>query len=91
MLKEYNTNNTPLNIRLCKGIYIEPEKIAFIRHDEINYNFLEVLEYIGHKTLMETSVRAIEVSAPFKPLPVDFPEDYLEITAQFYYFNRDYK
>lgn len=46
MLKEYNTNKTPLNIRLCKGIYIEPEKIAFISHDEINYNFLEVLEYM---------------------------------------------
>jgi outer membrane biosynthesis protein TonB len=47
---------------------------------------LEVLEYRGHKTLMETSVRAIEISAPFIPLPEDFPEPYLEVTATFNYF-----
>ncbi|MFQ5825174.1 MAG: energy transducer TonB [bacterium] len=51
---------------------------------------LEVLEYKGHETLMETSVRAIEVSAPFLPLPANFPEAYLEITATFHYFaNKD--
>ncbi|HTK82404.1 MAG TPA: proline dehydrogenase family protein [Bacteroidota bacterium] len=31
------------NFRLCKGIYIEPESIAFKGHDEINKNFLDVL------------------------------------------------
>jgi outer membrane biosynthesis protein TonB len=49
---------------------------------------LEVLEYKGHDTLMETSVRAIEISAPFPTLPANFPEAYLEITATFYYFIR---
>lgn len=47
---------------------------------------LEILDYQGHKTLMETSVRAIEVSAPFMKLPADFPEKYLEVTAKFSYF-----
>lgn len=47
---------------------------------------LRVLKYVGHKTLMETSVRAIEVSGPFPHLPENFPEDYLEVTAKFSYF-----
>ena len=32
------------NFRLCKGIYVEPENIAFKSHEEINYNFIRVLE-----------------------------------------------
>jgi proline dehydrogenase len=31
------------NFRLCKGIYIEAEEIAFKAHEEINRNYLEVL------------------------------------------------
>ncbi len=46
---------------------------------------LEVLDFQGHKTLMETSYRAIEVSGPFPNLPSDFPEEYLEVTAKFTY------
>lgn len=49
---------------------------------------LQVLDYQGHETLMQTSVRAIEVSAPFPRLPANFPEPYLEITATFHYFVR---
>ncbi len=50
---------------------------------------LVVLKYIGHESLKETSVQAILNSTPFKPLPADFPEDYLEVTAKFsYYVNR---
>lgn len=45
----------------------------------------EVLGYEGEKALIETSKKAIEVSAPFWPLPDDFPRDYLEVTARFYY------
>jgi len=48
---------------------------------------LEVVSYEGHKTLMETSYRAVEISAPFLHLPYDFPEDYLEVTARFTYLN----
>ncbi|MCX6581174.1 MAG: hypothetical protein NT166_13425 [Candidatus Aminicenantes bacterium] len=47
---------------------------------------LEILGYTGHKSLMVTSSNAIEVSAPFLPLPRDFPEDYLEVTGKFIYF-----
>lgn len=32
------------NFRLCKGIYIEPASIAFKRKEEINRNFIRVLE-----------------------------------------------
>jgi hypothetical protein len=46
---------------------------------------LELLEYNGHISLMHTSMRAVEVSVPLKKLPDDFPEEYLEITAQFDY------
>jgi hypothetical protein len=46
---------------------------------------IELLGYDGHKSLMETSVRAVQLSAPFRALPHDFPEDYLEVTAQFDY------
>lgn len=47
---------------------------------------LEVLKYIGHESLKETSVQAILNSAPFRPLPADFPENYLEVTANFSYY-----
>jgi len=45
----------------------------------------ELLDYNGHASLMQTSMRAVEVSVPFKKLPEDFPEEFLEITAQFEY------
>ncbi len=32
------------NFRLCKGIYIEPEQIAYKEHGEINRNYLRVLD-----------------------------------------------
>lgn len=36
-------NQTKTNYRLCKGIYIEPEAIAFKKFDEVNDNYLKVL------------------------------------------------
>jgi proline dehydrogenase len=33
-----------LNIRLCKGIYVEPEEIAYTGFDEIRENFVRTLE-----------------------------------------------
>ncbi|MCB9556732.1 MAG: proline dehydrogenase family protein [Deltaproteobacteria bacterium] len=32
------------NVRLCKGIYREPEEIAFVRHSEVRQKFVEALE-----------------------------------------------
>ena len=45
-----------------------------------------VLGYHGEKALIETSRKAVEFSAPFKPLPDDFPEEYLQVTARFEYY-----
>jgi hypothetical protein len=49
---------------------------------------LIVIEFNGHRTLMETSVTAVEKSSPFRPLPDNFPEEYLELTWTFYYYTR---
>jgi hypothetical protein len=49
---------------------------------------LTVIEFNGHRTLMETSVTAVEKSSPFRPLPANFPEEYLELRWTFYYYTR---
>ena len=41
-----NAGGYPLNFRLCKGIYIEPEKIAYKDYQEVRDHFLEDLEYM---------------------------------------------
>jgi len=46
---------------------------------------LEILGSDAHYTLDDTSTRAITYSAPFVPLPSNFPEPYLEVTALFSY------
>lgn len=43
-LIDIHSKDTPINYRLCKGIYVEPEKIAFKKYHEINKHFLEDLE-----------------------------------------------
>ncbi len=48
---------------------------------------LRVISYVGHKSLVNTSMKAVEASAPFEPLPDDFPERYLEVTGLFNYLN----
>ncbi len=45
-LKNFQLNGTPLSFRLCKGIYIEPESIAFKEHNEIQNHFIADLEYM---------------------------------------------
>ena len=45
-LMDIHTEETPLNYRLCKGIYVEPAEIAYKDHDEINQHFLEDLEFL---------------------------------------------
>lgn len=49
---------------------------------------LEILNSTAHYSLEDTSKRAIQFSAPFKPLPENFPKEYLEITALFSYILR---
>ena len=43
-LLDLNTDESPLSFRLCKGIYIEREEIAYKKYEEINHHFLEDLE-----------------------------------------------
>jgi proline dehydrogenase len=43
---DLNSPQIPLNYRLCKGIYVEPEAIAFKKYEEINQHFLEDLEFL---------------------------------------------
>lgn len=43
---DLNSKDIPLSYRLCKGIYVEPESIAFKKYEEINQHFLEDLEFI---------------------------------------------
>jgi proline dehydrogenase len=45
-MMDLNRENSPLSYRLCKGIYIEPEAIAYKKYEEINRHFLEDLELI---------------------------------------------
>ena len=70
-LKDIHTTENPLNFRLCKGIYVEPEAIAYKKYEEINQHFLEDLEFIfanGYypgiathdKPLVEGAYRLIE-------------------------------
>jgi proline dehydrogenase len=68
---DLNTEEAPLSFRLCKGIYVEPESIAYKKYEEINMHFLEDLEFIFRnnihvgiathdKALVEGAYRLIE-------------------------------
>ncbi len=48
-LEDLHSPEAPLNFRLCKGIYVEPEAIAYKKYQEINDHYLEDLEYIIQK------------------------------------------
>ncbi|HEX38383.1 MAG TPA: hypothetical protein ENG70_05995 [Candidatus Cloacimonetes bacterium] len=50
-----------------------------------NLNDLEVLHSNAHASLVGVSTGSIEISAPFQPLPPDFPEDSLIVTSLFSY------
>ena len=70
-LMDIHSQDVPLNYRLCKGIYVEPEAIAFKKYEEINDHYLEDLEfllqngvYVGiathDKPLVEGAYRLVE-------------------------------
>ena len=46
LMLDLNTPETPVSYRLCKGIYVEPEAIAFKKYEEINFHFLQDLEFM---------------------------------------------
>lgn len=45
-LMDLHSEETPLNYRLCKGIYVESPEIAYKKYEEINQHFLEDLEFM---------------------------------------------
>jgi proline dehydrogenase len=45
-LLDLQTPEIPVSYRLCKGIYVESEKIAYKKYAEINQHFLEDLEFM---------------------------------------------
>ncbi|MCG8578551.1 MAG: proline dehydrogenase family protein [Bacteroidales bacterium] len=45
-LMDIHTDETPINYRLCKGIYVEPKEIAFKDYHEVNEHYLKDLEYL---------------------------------------------
>lgn len=45
-LMDIHTEKSPLNYRLCKGIYVGPPEIAYKKYKEINEHFLEDLEFM---------------------------------------------
>ncbi|MCF8296064.1 MAG: proline dehydrogenase family protein [Saprospiraceae bacterium] len=44
-LQDLNTEDNPINYRICKGIYVEPAEIAYKGYDNVNKHFLEDIEY----------------------------------------------
>jgi proline dehydrogenase len=45
-LVKRHTVQTPLNIRLCKGIYVEPPEIAIQSRAGVNKQYLEMLDFL---------------------------------------------
>ncbi len=45
-LKDMNTAEHPVNLRVCKGIYVEPETIAYKNYSEINSHYLDDIDYM---------------------------------------------
>lgn len=45
-LNGLNSDTAPLSFRLCKGIYVEPEHIAFKDYEEVRANYLADLNYM---------------------------------------------
>ncbi|HTX89234.1 MAG TPA: proline dehydrogenase family protein [Bacteroidales bacterium] len=48
-LIDLHSADNPLNFRLCKGIYVEPEAIAYKKYQEVVDHFLEDLEFMFQK------------------------------------------
>jgi proline dehydrogenase len=71
-------NKTGTNYRLCKGIYIEPNSIAFKGKQEIRNNYLKILEailkagnYVGIATHDEYLIKAAKKMVKNLNIPKD--------------------
>jgi proline dehydrogenase len=43
-MADLHSEEVPLNFRLCKGIYVEPEALAYKEYDQINKHFLSDID-----------------------------------------------
>lgn len=50
-LESLHSKETPINYRLCKGIYVEPAEIAYKKYATINEHFLQDIEYMFSKKM----------------------------------------
>ncbi|MGD2033822.1 MAG: proline dehydrogenase family protein [Bacteroidales bacterium] len=50
-ISRYSRPETPVNIRLCKGIYIEPRELAYRKKQEIRNNYLKCLDFMLSRNL----------------------------------------
>ena len=50
-LEDLNSKEYPVNLRVCKGIYVEPEEIAYQKYEEINRHFLDDVELMFQKKM----------------------------------------
>ena len=41
-----HVNGTPLNFRICKGIYVEPKHVAYKEFDEVREHYLDDLKFM---------------------------------------------
>lgn len=61
-LNSMNTEESAVNLRLCKGIYVESELIAYKKYTEINSHFLRDIEYMfQHKMYAAIATHDIAV------------------------------
>jgi TonB family protein len=67
------------------GVVSGDNLIRFVVSPDGTIRDLRILDSDAHFSLDRASVRAIEAAAPFLPLPRNFPEDFLEVTAHFSY------
>jgi len=67
------------------GVVSGDNIIRFVVSPDGTIRDLRILDSDAHFSLDRASVRAIEAAAPFLPLPRNFPEEFLEVTAHFSY------
>ncbi|SFE24129.1 proline dehydrogenase family protein [Thermophagus xiamenensis] len=48
-LEKLHSSSTPVNVRLCKGIYVEPPEIAYKERKVINEQYIKALEFFLQK------------------------------------------
>jgi proline dehydrogenase len=45
-MSHIHVNGSPINLRLCKGIYVEPKHVAFKDFEEVREHYLDDLKYM---------------------------------------------